>query len=68
MTNTVAELIQEGDFVAKVSVDLIADDGAWGPYFSHDDAKKLSRVARALRAGDIEAAKREAEVFELTSA
>ena len=46
-------------------VDLIPDDGAWGPYLSHEDAMKLSRVRRALRAGNIETAKRDAQVFEL---
>ncbi len=37
-----------------------------GPTCRHEDAKKLSRVRRALRAGNIETAKRDAEVFELT--
>ena len=66
MTKRVTKLIREGNYIAEVRVDLIPDDGAWGPYLSHDDIMKLSRVRRALRAGNIETVKRDAEVFELT--
>lgn len=68
MTKRVTRLIREGNYIAEVSVDLIPDDGAWGPYLSHEDARKLSRVRRALRVRDIAEAKKEATVFELTIA
>lgn len=68
MTKRVTKLIREGNYVAEVRVDLIPDDGAWGPYLSHEDAMKLSRVRRALRAGNIADAKQEADIFELTPA
>jgi hypothetical protein len=66
LTQAVTELLREGTYIAEVRVNLIPDNGAWGPYFSLEDAEKLSRVQCALRMGDIEAAKRDAEVFEVT--
>ena len=59
------ENVQVGNYYAKVPVDLIADETGWSPYLSHEDAMKLTRVRRALKAGDVESAKREAKVFEL---
>jgi hypothetical protein len=52
-------------YAAEVEIDLIPDDGAWGPYLSKDDALKLDRVRSALKRGDVAAAGREARVFEL---
>lgn len=65
----VTRLVEEGGYVAKVRVTLVyeADDPTgWGPYLSADDALKLDEVRRALRKGDIAAAARHGEVFELT--
>ena len=64
-TESSTELIEVGNHLAKVRVNLIVDESGWSPYFSHEDALKLNRVRRALKAGDIMAASREAEVFEL---
>lgn len=52
-------------YAAEVEIDLIPDDGAWGPYLSKDDALKLDRVRSALKRGDVAAAGSEARVFEL---
>jgi hypothetical protein len=52
-------------YAAEVEVELVPDDGAWGPYLSSQDALKLERVRAALKRGDIAAATREARVFEL---
>jgi hypothetical protein len=52
-------------YAAEVAVELIPDDGAWGPYLSKDDALKLDRVRMALKRGDIAGASREARVFQL---
>ena len=52
-------------YAAEVEVDLIPDDGAWGPYLSKDDALKLDRVRSFLKRGDIAKASQEARVFEL---
>ena len=46
-------LVHEGEFVAEVSIDLVADEGAWAPYLSVADANKLDEVRDALRAGDL---------------
>ena len=52
-------------YAAEVEIELIPDDGAWGPYLSKDDALKLDRVRAALKRGDIDAASREGRVFQL---
>ena len=66
MTRHTVKLVREGAYAAEVSVDLIPDDGAWGPYLSSEDAQKLDRVRLALRRGDVSAAAKEAKVYELT--
>ncbi|GIL01594.1 MAG: hypothetical protein BroJett030_14930 [Alphaproteobacteria bacterium] len=65
----VIKLVEEGGYVAKVPVTLIYesnDPTNWGPYLSADDALKLDEVRQALKRGDIAAAARHGEVFELT--
>ena len=42
------KLIHEGDYVAKVDVELTDADEGWFPYLSLDDAKKLDDVREAL--------------------
>ncbi len=65
MNRMVKRLVHVGKYVAEVEVENIPDDEAWGPYLSIDDALKLERVERALKAGDLKAAANEARVFEL---
>jgi len=60
------KLIQEGDYVAEVDVELIDSDTGWSPYLSLDDAYKLDDVRAALRRGDIKKASGLARVFTLT--
>ena len=60
------KLIHEGDYVAKVNVELIDAEEGWSPYLSLDDAKKLDDVREALRRGDLKAASRLARVYTLT--
>ena len=60
------KLIHEGDYVAKVNVELIDAEEGWSPYLSPDDAKKLDDVREALRRGDLKAASRLARVYTLT--
>ena len=65
----VTKLVDEGAYIAKVPVTLfyeLDDPTDWGPYLSADDALKLDEVRQALRGGDITAAARHGEVFELT--
>lgn len=57
--------IHEGKYAANVAVMLRYDDSPWSPTISAPDIQKLDRVRLALRRGDIAAAKRDAEVFEL---
>jgi hypothetical protein len=64
MSGRVTRLVYAGRYAAEVSVELIPDDDAWGPYLSMDDALKLERVRSALERGEITAAAREARVFE----
>ena len=60
------KLIHEGDYLAKVNVELIDAEEGWSPYLSLDDAKKLDDVREALRRGDLKAASRLARVYTLT--
>ena len=59
------KLVREGRYVAEVDVEPIEDEGAWSPYLSLDDVRKLDRVRSALRQGDTAGAAREARVFQL---
>ena len=65
MTHKVTRLVHGGKYVAEVDVVSIPDDGAWGPYLSFEDAKKLQAVEAALKRGDLKAAAELARVFEL---
>ena len=60
------KLVHEGQYVAKVNIELIDTDEGWSPYLSLDDAMKLDDVRDALRRGDVKAAGRLAHVFTLT--
>ena len=60
------KFVREGRYAAEVDVDLIEEGNGWSPYLSVDDARKLDEVRDALRRGDIEAASRNARVFNLT--
>jgi hypothetical protein len=60
------KLIHEGQYVAKVDIELIDTDEGWSPYLSFDDALKLDDVRDALRRGDVKAAAQLADVYTLT--
>jgi hypothetical protein len=66
MIHIITKTFREGNLMAEVKVELIADDGAWGPYISAADALKLERVRLALKTGDKERAAKEATVFEVS--
>ena len=66
MSSTVSRFVHAGKYAAEVQIERIPDDGAWGPYISREDALKLERVEKALRAGDLDAARNEARVYEMT--
>lgn len=65
MSRRAVHYVHVAKLAAEVDIDLIADDGAWGPYLSKDDALKLDRVRSALKRGDVSAASREARVYEM---
>jgi hypothetical protein len=65
MNRRAFRFVHTDKYAAEVEVELIPDDGAWGPYLSKEDALKLDRVRSALKRGDIAAASREARVFQL---
>jgi hypothetical protein len=60
------KLVQAGDYVAEVEVELIYTDEDWSPYLSLNDALKLDEVRELLRQGEIEIAARLARIFKLT--
>ena len=59
------KLIQEGEFVAEVDVELIVTSDEWSPYLSLQDAYKLDDMRQALRYGDLEAASKLGRVYRL---
>jgi hypothetical protein len=67
-TSRTKKLIHEGTFAAEVEVEveLIQDDGSWGPYLSPADAQKLDEVRLALKRGDIKTASKFARVYSFT--
>jgi hypothetical protein len=60
------KLIQEGQYVAEVDIELLNSKEGWSPYLSIEDALKLDEVRAALRRGDIEDAARLSRVYTLT--
>jgi hypothetical protein len=65
-TTRTNKLIHEGQYAAQVEVELIQDDGAWGPYLSTATAKMLDEIRLALKRGDIKTASKFARVYSLT--
>lgn len=61
----VTKLVQEGDYVAEVDIELIFAEDEWSPYLSLADAYKLDDVREALRQGDLDRAGRLARIFRL---
>ena len=59
------KLIHEGEYVAKVDVELIDTDSGWSPYLLLEDAQKLDDVREALRKRDLKAASRLARIYTL---
>jgi len=60
------KLVHEGEYVAKVEVELIYTGEGWSPYLSLEDAQKLDDVREALRSGDIKTAGKLSRVYSLT--
>ena len=58
--------IHEGKYVAEVDVELIESDDEWAPYLSVEDACKLDDIRALLKAGQIQAAAKEARIYQLT--
>ena len=59
------KLVHEGEYVAKVDVELIDTDSGWSPYLLLEDAQKLDDVREALRKGNLKAASRLARIYTL---
>ncbi len=59
------KLIHEGEYVAKVDVELIDTVTGWSPYLLPQDVQKLDEVREALRKGDLKAASRLARIYTL---
>lgn len=58
-------LIKEGNYLAEVDVTLLYDIEPWAPHLSKEDALKLDRVKKALRANDLESAAKEARIYDV---
>ena len=62
----VTKLVQEGEYLAEVDVELIITGEGWSPYLSLEDAYRLDDIRQSLRKGDLEAAARHSRVYRLT--
>lgn len=60
-----SKYVHEGQYVAEVEVILAEDETGWSPYLRVEDAYKLDDVREALRNGDLEAAGRFGQIYEL---
>ena len=60
-----SKYVHEGQYVAEVKVTLVEDKTGWSPYLRVEDAYKLDDVREALRNGDLEAAARFGQIYEL---
>ena len=60
------KLVHEGQYVAKVEIELTDSEEGWSPYLSLEDAQKLDSVRESLRRGDLKRAGQLARVFKLT--
>ena len=60
-----AKMINIGQYVAEVDVELIHTDDEWSPYLSLEDAQKLDAVREALKKGEIKKASSLAQVYTL---
>ena len=60
------KLVQVGQYMAEVDVELIDTPEGWSPYLSLEDAQKLDDVREALRRGDIETAANLARIYTIT--
>jgi hypothetical protein len=65
-TKRYTTLVQEGDYVAQIDVELVYTDEGWSPYLSLEDAYKLDDVREALKQGDLEAASKLGRIYKLT--
>ena len=65
MKRQTLKFIHEGKYAAEVAVELIENEGAWSPYLSLEDVRKLEKVRLALRNGDLASATKLARVYEL---
>jgi hypothetical protein len=65
-TRRQTKIVQEGQYMATVPVEVIDSDTGWAPYLSIEDAYRLDEVREALRRGDLKTATRLAKVFTLT--
>jgi hypothetical protein len=63
----ITKRLRHGSLMAEVKVNVVPDDGAWGPYLSLDDAEKLERVDSALKRGDVNAAAKDAKIYEVSA-
>lgn len=57
--------VHEGQYVAKVKVDLIVSEDSWSPFLSVEDAYRLDDVREALRRGDVETASSIGKIYAL---
>jgi len=59
------KLIQSGQYVAEVDVELIVNEDEWSPYLTIQDALKLEKVKEALNSNDLDQASNYGRIYRL---
>lgn len=62
---TQTQLLHVGDYMAKLEIELEEEPEAWGPHVAPEALRRVDSVRAALKRGDVEAASKLAEVYEV---
>jgi hypothetical protein len=65
-TRKYTKIVNEGNYIAQVDVELLYADQGWSPYLSLEDAYKLDDVREALQRGDLKSASKLGRIYKLT--
>ena len=60
------KLVHEGNYVARLDVELLEEPEGCSPYLSLENAYRLDDVRKALRQEDVKTAAKYSRVFSLT--
>ncbi len=65
-TFTRTKRIYVGGVMAEIEVSMTDELEAWGPHINPSELDRIDRLRRALKAGDMESAAKEAKLYSIT--